>query len=309
MKAVVTGATGFLGKWLIEELLKQDYKVLAIVRDISKCPLAWGTSENVEVAQYALTDFHKLVSDETFVEQADIFFHLAWAGTSGMDRADIDMQLDNVRASCDAVCLAKKMGCRRFIHAGSIMEYETIKSFSTDRFVSGMGSIYSIAKTTSDYMARTVAVREEIEYINIIISNIYGVGERSARFINTMLRKMLAGEALALTEGTQKYDFIYASDAVKAIILVAERGNNLENYYIGNSKQRLLREFVLSMHETVRSTSELHFGEVKMGSVLLNYDEFDTYKLEHDLGFKSEITFEQGITLLSEWIRAEENDE
>ena len=305
----MTGATGFLGKWLIEELLNQSYEVLAIARDISKIPSNWDNRNDVISMQCTLEDYSVLLENEEFVENADVFFHLAWAGTSGMDRADISLQLANIQATCNAVMLAKKMGCKRFIHAGSIMEYETIKSFAIDGFVPGMGSIYSIAKTTSDYMARTVAVKEGIEYINVIISNIYGEGEFSARFINTMLRKMLADEVIELTECTQKYDFIYVSDAVKAIRLVAENGKTFENYYIGNSEQRILKEYVLDMHKVVGSSSELQFGKVKMGSVTLDYKEFDTYKLENEFGFKTEVDFEEGITRLSKWIQSEDKYE
>ena len=309
MRAVVTGATGFLGKWLVEELISQGNEVVAFVRDMSKIPFKWKESSSIKCVKFSLHDMESMQLEGACLEQADIFFHLAWAGTSGMDRADVKLQLANVQASCNAVSLAKKMGCKRFIHAGSIMEYETVKSFSADGFAPGMGNIYSIAKTTSDYMARTLAVKEGLEYINVIISNVYGVAECSARFINVTLKKMLQGERIPLTEGIQKYDFIYVTDAVKVVLLVAEKGNSLENYYIGNSKQECLKDFVVSMHKVVESSSKLAFGEVKMGTIMLTYDEFDTYKLERELGFKPEVSFEEGIKLLSEWLKAEESNE
>lgn len=309
MKVVVTGATGFLGKWLVEELLRRGDEVLAIVRDISKIPISWSDSKKLKIIKCALSDYNELLQDETFIMNADVFFHFAWQGTSGISRTDIDMQLENARASCVAVHLAKKMRCKRFVHAGSIMEYEAIKNFTIDGFAPGMSCIYSIAKTMSDYLARTVAVQEGLEYINLIIANIYGVRESSARFVNTMLKRMIAGEQLLLTDGKQKYDFIYVSDAVRAILLVAEKGKNLENYYIGNSEQKLLKDYVLSMHKVVGSMSELRFGEIERHSKSLEYDEFDVNKLERELGFKSEISFEQGIKYLSEWIMMEDNDE
>lgn len=309
MKAVVTGATGFLGKWLVDELIRLGNEVIAIVRDVSKIPPSWSASKKLKIFKCELSHYNELLYDETFIMNADVFFHFAWQGTSGISRTDIDMQLENARASCVAVQLAKKMRCKRFVHAGSIMEYEAIKNFTIDGFVPEMSCIYSIAKTMSDYLARTVAVQEGLEYINIIISNIYGVGECSARFVNTMLKRMLAGERLSLTDGKQKYDFIYVSDAVRAILLVAEKGKNLENYYIGNSEQKLLKDYVLSMHKVVGSMSELRFGEIERKSTSLEYDEFDVGKLEREFGFKPEVLFEQGIRYLSEWIMTEDNDE
>ena len=139
----------------------------------------------------------------------------------------------------------------------------------------------------------------------MIISNVYGVGERSTRFINATVKKMLSNETIPLTEGIQQYDFIYVTDAVKAFILVAEKGQNLANYYIGNSKQIPLREFVERMYKVLDSSSELQFGVVPMEAIVLDYNELDTGRLERELGFVPQVPFEEGIKRLSDWINTE----
>lgn len=295
MKAVVTGATGFLGTWLVKELVSQGYEVIAVGRDISKMPAEWLTDNRIECVEYSV----EILSEKG----ADVFFHLAWSGTTGNDRADVSIQLDNVKLACEAVSVAKAMGCKRFVHAGSLMSYEVVNSFSNENFIPGKARVYSISKLTTEYMSKTIAIAEQIEYVNVIISNVYGVGERSVRFINATVKKMLSNETIPLTAGTQPYDFIYVTDAVKAFILVAEKGKNLGNYYIGNSKQIPLREFVERMYKVLDSKSQLQFGAVPMEAIQVDYDGLDTGRLERELGFVPEVSFEEGIKRLGEWIK------
>ncbi|MBP3489082.1 MAG: NAD(P)-dependent oxidoreductase [Roseburia sp.] len=305
MKIVVTGATGFVGKWLVAELLRQGDEVTVVVRDKRRIPDEWKNL--VYVVEAELQTLSRLDKKNFPWDYADMFFHLAWSGTAGMERADTILQLQNVQAACDAVRLAKRLECGRFVNAGSIMEYEAMQYISSDGSMPGMGNIYSTAKVTADFMAKTVATKEGIGYINVIISNIYGAGEKSARFLNTTLRKMLYSEAIELTHGCQLYDFIYVTDAVRQIVLAGKRGEVNSVYYIGNAIQRPLKEFVVEMKQVLHSDSELMFGKIPFSGAMLTYKEFDTSKLEK-LGFVSEVSFAEGVKLTRDWMLEEEHE-
>lgn len=305
MKVVVTGATGFVGKWLVRELLTQGDEVTVIVRNCKRVPEEWNGK--VQVVEASLDQLSQLLPQNFVWKTADIFFHMAWAGTSGMERADSVLQLKNVQAACDAVRLAKQLQCNRFVNAGSIMEYEAMQFIPQKGTLPGMGNIYSTAKLTADFMAKTVATKEEMDYINVIISNIYGAGERSARFLNTTLRKMINNEVIPLTHGRQLYDFIYASDAARGIVLAGKKGEKNAAYYIGNSSQRPLKEFILEMYDTIKSESELLFDKVPLTGAMLTYEEFDTKGLKK-LGFVPEVSFDEGVLLTRDWILEEENE-
>jgi|GEM_PF-9827 len=303
MKAVVTGANGFVGSSIVKELSKY-MDVLAVVKDersdISRIREA---PENVKVVYCNAEEILRLptiVPDGEY----DLFFHFAWYGTSGSIRADVDAQLSNVQITCDAVSAAAAMRCRRFIYAGSIMEYEAAEYCNVDGAKPGEGTVYSAAKLAADMMARTKATRMGIDYISVIISNIYGKNEKSARFLNNTIRKMLKNEPIEMTEGKQMYDFIYLEDAVRAIVQTAmsDKISN-EAVYIGNKNQKQLREYVEEMKAVLGSKSELMFGSVPYNGKSLTYDEFDTAKLEDVIGYKTEVTFSEGVKLVAESIR------
>lgn len=306
MKAIVTGATGFAGKWLVDELLFQGDDITVIVRDKRRVPKEWGGM--VHMVEAPLGQLRLLQAEDFAGKGGDIFFHFAWDGTSGDRRADISLQLHNVEFACDAVGLAKRLHCRRFVNAGSIMEYEAMQYISSDASRPGMGNIYSTAKLAADFMAKAMALQAGIEYISAVISNIYGPGERSARFLNATLRKMLKNEEVPLTHGEQLYDFIYASDAAKAIVLAAKKGMGNTSYYIGNARQRQLKEFIIQMKGAVGSKSQLLFGKVPFSGAMSVYQELDTEKLRM-LGFAPEVGFGDGVKLTKEWILEEESEE
>ena len=300
MRAIVTGATGFVGQWLVRELCANNHDVTVIVRDEKKVPAEWRNS--VEIVESALENYGNLEKSDFKYESYDVFFHFAWAGTSGQDRSNYDMQLRNVFAACESINLAKRLLCRRFLNAGSLMEYDVMKYLPQDGAEPTAAYIYGISKMTADFMLKTLAVREGIEYINVIISNIYGVGENSARFLNQLLRKLICNQRISLTSGEQLYDFIYVTDAVKGIVYAAQNGENNSVYYIGNRKPQPLIEYILQAKEILNSTAELAFGEVPYSGVMLTYKEFDTKKL-FDIGFTIEVPFEKGILMTSEWIK------
>lgn len=305
MNVVVTGSTGFVGRELVAELLRQKDHVTVLVRERRQIPKEWA--ECVQVIEASMEQYADLEKKDFAGEEADVFFHLAWNGTSGNLRANVPVQLKNIQYTCDAVSLAEKLNCKRFVNAGSIMEYEAMQYLTSAEADPGMGYIYSTAKLTADFMAKTTAVNHHMDYINVVISNIYGPGECSARFINTTVRKMLKNQIIELTHGQQLYDFIYITDAVKEVVLAAKKGEHNRNFYIGNAAPKPLKDFIIQMKKILKSESELQFGKVPFKGALLSYKEFDTEEMRK-LGYEPAITFEQGITMLKDWMTGEENE-
>lgn len=301
---IVTGAAGFLGRAFVNWLLRENEKVIVIVRDKHCAIDLWGGK--VEVIERDLADLCGITNRHLGVSVHDekILVHFAWDGTSGDKRAMENTQLNNVKTSCALIRKAKELDCQRFLYAGSIMEYEAMKTVASDNERPSRNTMYSIAKLTADFMMKTIAADIGMDYLNIIISNIYGPGEISRRFLNHVIRSLIKNESLKLTEGLQPYDFIYSDDAMRMIKAVADRGNPFESYYIGNSVQRPLRDFVIEAKQTINSSSELLFGAVPFTGQALDYTEFDCRKME-SLGVIPEVSFSEGIRRTADWVLSE----
>ncbi len=298
---IVTGANGFIGKTLVNALLEKGYHVVAL--DIRYDDVLANDSRvtcvnvmNREVAALA---------DEIPHQEYRCFFHLAWAGTSGPARADYAVQLNNVKLACDYIKLCSEIGCKRVVYASSINEMETYEYLQSDDIEPTGGYIYGTGKLAAHLMGETVAKLNGIEFIPVIITNIYGVGEKSARMIYTSINKLIHKEHCSFTSGYQTYDFIYITDAINSIISVAEKGKAFNRYYIGSGEPKPLREFLLEMRDIVDPEAELGLGDIPFKGVDISYSQFDLKKVERDTGYKNEVPFAEGIRMTAEYIRGE----
>lgn len=306
MKVIITGAAGFIGYALTKKFSDMQAKVYAVVREGSQKLQDLRDLNGVEIIECDLkhyTQLEELITERDF----DAFFHLAWQGSGGKDKSkgaqNLEVQLDNVKYSCDAVHIAKKLRCRKFIFAASLMEYEVMKLMETE-LDSNKRNIYMTAKLTAHYMTRIAANDVGIDYNAAIISNVFGAGEISDRFIYSTLRNMLSGVRAKFSEAKQLYDFIYIDDAVDMLALVAEKGLKNKNYYIGSMEPRRLRDYIYDIRDCIDPSIELGIGEYKeyLGA-FLTYDELDIKACYKDFGFTPSCSFKDGIIKTIEWLK------
>lgn len=298
---IVTGANGFIGKTLVNALLEKGYYVVAL--DI-RFDDVLANDERVTCINVMNKEVAAL-AEEIPHQEYRCFFHLAWAGTSGPARADYAVQLNNVKLACDYIKLCGEIGCKRVVYASSINEMETYEYLQSDDIEPAGGYIYGTGKLAAHLMGETVAKLNGIEFIPVIITNIYGVGEKSARMIYTSINKLVHKEHCSFTAGYQTYDFIYITDAINSIIAVAEKGKAFNRYYIGSGEPKPLREFLLEMRDIVDPEAELGLGDIPFRGVDISYDQFDLKKVERDTGYKNEVPFAEGIRMTANYIRGE----
>lgn len=298
---IVTGGSGFIGKKLILSLANRGYRVYAIARHFDDEMECQRNVVCVNVAGKTVSEIKKLLPVQVY----DCLFHLAWAGTSGTARADYTVQLDNVKLTCDYVRLCSELGCMRVVYASSINEVETYEYLQSDDIEPIGGYIYGTGKLAAHLMGETVAKLNGIEFIPIIITNIYGVGERSARMIYTSINRLIHKEHCSFTAGYQTYDFIYITDAINSMIAVAEKGKAFNRYYIGSGEPKPLREFLLEMRDVVDPEAELGLGDIPFKGIDISYNQFDLKKVERDTGYVNQVPFVDGIRMTADYIRGD----
>lgn len=297
--AVVTGANGFVGSAVVKELLNNDYKVYAVVRN-GHADRLQGL-DNIEIVNCELSEIDRL--PELIYEKCDVFYHFAWSGSAGNERANTRLQLDNVQWSVDCIRVAKTLGCSRFVFAGSIVEKECLAAAYTGGNRPGLGYIYGGGKVAAHILCSSVAVAEGIDLLVGEITNAYGVGEVSPRLVNSTIRKCIAGTSPEFTAGTQNYDFIYIDDLARAFRLIGENGKPFTSYVIGSSHAKPLKEFLLEMQQAVAPDLEFKFGEVPFAGIDLSLSDFACTKTEKDTGFRAQISFAEGCRRTFEWLK------
>ncbi len=300
---IITGANGFVGGALVRELLKYDYRIYALDRE--GCCGNLPQDPRVTFVPCDLAEMASL-KDKLPAQEYDIFYHFAWVGSAGPARADTALQLQNAQWTVDSLRVAKELGCKRFLCAGSIMEHETIAAAYTQGNKPGMGYIYGGGKLIAHVMCMSVAAQIGIDLIWPEITNAYGVGERSPRMINTTIQKCIRGEAPQFTAGTQNYDFVYIDDVARAFRLIGENGRPFHEYLIGSSTARPLKEFLLEMKAAIAPELDFIFGDIPFTGIDLPLSKFDCSQTEADTGFRAEISFAEGCKRTMEWWKEQE---
>ena len=201
-----------------------------------------------------------------------------------------------------------RIGC--FIGCGSMHEAESLVEMNEDKVISNLGYMYKATKTAAHWIGKAKCGTYGIRFFWPLI-NTYGEEERSARLVNTIIRKVLHGESPDLSAGNQYYDFVHVSDVARALILIAEKGVDGTNYTIGSGDAKPLKEFLKIVGQVANDLHdgepvELGFGKITSNVISLPITTFDVTKLYKDTGFKPLIPFRKGIERTARWIKEDE---
>ncbi len=299
-KVIITGADGFVGSYTVAHFLKEGCEVLAL--DIGETPKRLTEKEGLTYMQCDISDTKAMLQK---IPQGvyDTFIHFAWAGSAGPARVDYNLQMQNALNTVECMKTAKELGCARFVCAGSIMEYEVEAAIHSQGSRPGMGYIYGMGKHIAHCMCKSVAVDIGIELLWPMITNAYGVGELSPRFVNTTLRKIINGEKLEFTSGTQNYDFVYVSDVAKAFYLVAKNGRPFCEYMIGSGNAKPLKEFIIEMVSACSDDAVPHFGDVPFTGTNMPLGTFSIADIKNDCGFTPDVSFAEGTKKTMKWLK------
>lgn len=301
-RVIITGPTGSIGTALIEHLIQNDVEVLAVVRRNSKRKSNIVKHPLVKCIELNLDELES-ISQFTEGNMYDVFFHFGWDGTFGNSRNNMQGQLLNIQYTLDAVEAASRAGCKKFIGAGSQAEYGRVEgnlSATTPVFPENG---YGIAKLCAGQMSRILCEQKGIEHIWTRILSVYGPNDGLSTMVMSTIAKLLKGQRASLTQGEQKWDYLYSKDAGKAMYLLGEKGQSGKVYCIGSGQIKRLKDYIEVIKENIDSNAELGYGEIPYSEKQVMYLCADISELEQDTGFMPDYSFEEGIKETIDWYK------
>lgn len=305
MKAVITGATGAVGMALISELERQGAQITVLCREGSQRSRYIKENARVRKVDCSLDKMNTLTLDG----KHDVFFHLAWDGTTGAARNDMYLQNLNVKYTLDAVDLANRLGCSAFVFVGSQAEYGRVAdklSSSTPTFPENG---YGMAKLCAGQMSRGMCKKLGIKHVHARILSVYGEYDGEGSLVMSTVRKLCDGEKTSFTAGEQTWDYMYSGDAAKALVAIALKGRDGGIYCLGSGGARPLREYIEKIREAVGVEASLGFGEIPYAEGQVMYLVADTSELTRDTGYVPSTAFEDGIKKTVEWYKKKRSSE
>lgn len=299
-RAIITGATGAIGTALIAELVNNNIEVLVLCNRNSKRKDRIPKHPLILQKECSLNEMVTMQNDTG--KEYDVFYHFAWAGTTGPERNDMYLQNENVRFALDAINLAKRFGCKTFIGAGSQAEYgryEGLLKPDTPVFPE-MG--YGMAKLCAGQMTRMEAQKLGMRHIWTRILSVYGPNDGPNSMVMSTIHKLQNGELPEFTKGEQIWDFLYNGDAAKAFLLLADRGIDGKTYILGSGNGKPLKEYIEIIRDVVSPGAELGIGKLPYSDKQVMYLCADITETKQDLDWTPQMTFREGIKKIMEEI-------
>lgn len=297
MRVMISGPTGAIGTALIQKLLKEGHEILAICHKGSPKITKLPQDTNLSILQVDLCELKNLT--QKINKKYDVFYHFAWAGTTGAARNDVELQIRNIEYTVDAVEFAKRNGCHIFIGAGSQAEFGRVEGKLHSTTPTHPENGYGMAKLCAGQLSRLRCAQLQMQHIWVRILSVYGPNDGEGSMIMSTITKLLAGKYAKFTPSEQKWDYLYSADAAEAMYLLAQKGQNGKTYILGSGKTETLRVYIDEIYnaiaETGREVGKPGIGELNYADKQVMHLESDNEELFQDTGFVPRISFKEGI--------------
>ena len=248
---LITGATGFLGRAVLQLLLAHSCRILALVMD--KDPLAYTIPENVTVFCGDLTDKDTLRS--FFAAGGDNFCVLHCAGLISIaSKPDEALYAVNVQGTQNIVDLCREFGASRLIYVSSVHAIpekpapETITEpdrFAPDEILGDYGKSKSMATALV-----LEAAQSGLNASVVLPSGILGPGDLARGNMTRMLLAFCRGRRPLGVKGG--YDFVDVRDVAVGVLACAERGKAGECYILSGHYTTIQDMFSLTASQLGR---------------------------------------------------------
>lgn len=292
MTIAITGATSMLGVATIKECIKQNIFVLAFCRSNSKNMDRIPDNKLVKIVECDLAQMKDFDVDKL---SADVFIHFGWAFTDKTGRNDVSKQLENVQYTIEAVHLAKRLGCRKFVGAGSQAEYGTPNVIlKADTPVNPLVP-YGVAKYAAGRLSAMECKKESLEYNWVRILSVYGKNDSEGTLISQLVHNAKNNVPMGLSGCEQIWDFLHEDDAGKAFLAIAEKGINGKIYPLGSGIGRPLKDSVIDVITTVNPSYKPEIGKCDYSPTQPMYLVADVSELTTDTGWQPQVSFVDGI--------------
>ena len=314
MKALVTGADGFIGSHLTELLLKKGYTVLALSYYNSFNYWGWlediPANQNLEVVTGDVRDPHFV---KHIMQGVDIVFHLAALIAIPYSYHAPDTYVDtNVKGTLNICQAAKELGNIRVIHTSTSEVYGTAQYVPIDeKHPKQPQSPYSASKIGADAMAMSFYNAFDLPVTTARPFNTYGPRQSARAIIPTIISQIANGmKEIKLGDLTPTRDFNFVKDTALGFLAIAECDETI------GKEVNIASNFEISMADTLNLIKEIMQSDVKFitDEQRLRPSNSEVFRLWGDNSlicslttWKPEYTIVQGLKETVEWFMKGEN--
>ncbi|EJN12831.1 nucleoside-diphosphate-sugar epimerase [Bradyrhizobium sp. YR681] len=298
MRVFVTGASGFLGSYLVADLVARGHEAAVLLRPESASWRLDEVNDRLHVIPGCLEDLDGLRGPlAAFAPEAVV--HMAWRGVAGADR-NSPVQAANVPDTVGLAELAAAAGAKIFVGAGSQAEYGPYDRAIHEDDIPRPTTLYGMAKLAAGSMAMRLCEERGLRAAWLRIFSTYGPRDADYWLIPSMIRNLRSGQHMALTACEQRWGFLHARDAASAFRLAITHDSARGIFNVGSPEAPPLRETVTRLRDLVDPAASLGFGELAYRPDQVMILAADVSRMLA-LGWKPEVSLDEGLRETVDW--------
>ncbi len=311
-RVLVIGGAGFIGGFVVSELLKHNVKEVVIYDNFAR-----GKADNiVESLKDPRCSVYPFGGDiretdilNTAMKGVDYVFHLAamWLlHCKDYPRTAFDV---NIGGTFNVLEACVKNNVKKLISSSSASVYgDAAEVPMTESHSFNNKNFYGATKIAGEAMATAFNDRYGLEVVSLRYMNVYGPGQDQhavySGVVPIMLNKIEAGEQPVINgDGSQAYDFIYVEDVAKANIAALESDVKIGNYNVGTEVQTTIKELcntILDIKKSELKVKYLPYSEDDARALVQNRIG-SRQRAEKELGFLYNDSLRVGLQKLIDW--------
>jgi len=309
-KVLVTGGSGFIGSFVVSELLKENVAEVVIFDNFSRGNLVYLETQLKDTrCSLVQGDLREIDVLNAAVSKCDYVIHLAamWLlHCKDYPRTAFDV---NIQGTFNVLEACVNNNIERLVYSSSASVYgDAVKVPMTEDHPFNNRNFYGASKIACEAMCRAFYDRYGLNYVGLRYMNVYGPHQdQTAAYtgvVPIMLNKIDANEAPTINgDGTQAYDFIYVEDVARANVLALKASSTDEFYNVGSGIQTSIAELCALILKLKKSNLEVKYNP---------YSEDDARRLvqnrigcpkkaSQELGFNYTYSLKEGLQKLINW--------
>ncbi len=312
-RILVTGGAGFIGSHLVDELLSRGHSVMVLDN------LSSGFRDNLRChpsLKFVRGNISNLNLVDRLVKNSDMVFHLAEYipttkvfGSGHVVKFSVDAPLQDFDTSARGTLVvlnsARKYN-KKFVFTSTAAVYGESNLLLKENTQPMPVSPYGLSKLCAEEYVRLYSRLHNLPASIVRFFNVYGPRQLKYVMYDLMLRiKQNPAHIEILGTGEEMRDFVYVSDAVKALLLIAQdEFANGEIYNVASGHQTRICELVDALLKTCDTNPKIIFkGSSWKGDV--KHLVADISKISA-IGYRPSLTLEQGLNKFVNWFKATE---
>ena len=314
MKALVTGATGFIGSHLCEELIKRGYSVTCLVRETSN--LKWIETLDLKLVRGDCTDRESLLNA---LHYFDYVFHLAGLTKSCSDDAFFSINTKGTENLIEAVA-EKNPQLKRFVYISSLSAVGPSKNGTPIDEHAHPSPVSNYGRSKLEGEKAILKYKDTIPITILRPAAVYGPRDRDFLVLFKMIKKGIFPDL-----GKSYYSFLYVDDLIQGIILCTENTDAKGKTYFLSENSFHSNEEVMKVISSVLNAKAIRLkipkfvipfcsfiGE-RTNTGIMNRDKMKEFthshwicnarKAKEEIGFIPRVVIKKGMKWTADWYR------